>query len=501
MGFDNRSARKISRRNFLRTVGLTGAGLIAASCAQAPASPEVIRETVEVPVKETVVVAPTEAPAPEEIAYIKFLLGEFDPNAVAAARRSIQEFERKNPDIRLELQWVGPELLFEKVVAALTSGVGALDVIINPDAEIAMLLAAKGYLVPIDDVVEALGGDDFFMPYSLLVWEGTRYAMPYASETYALWYRKDLFEADDIAVPTTWEELEAAVRHFTRKFNPDSPTEFGITLPLGTNKCTTWMAKPFLWSNGAEFFDKDLNLVIDSDETVEFLEWYSGMFQYTSDQASSYSWGEMITTFLSEQSAITLYGGRVLGRLYQDAPHLLGKVGVFMYPKRKLRATWDDKNYIIIAAPTPYPEQCKRWLEHWVTGQPAFDYLCSVPSHFGPSTDEHWQWWDQEVTGCKVVDENPDIKAAFSEILRSGWIYCPFVDSGGVIEAVKQGKETIVHTGALNPVYSTCMGVEQPLATMVQNVVLSKMSPRDALKAVLPDLEDAVKRTKEEVGL
>ncbi|NIQ78633.1 MAG: ABC transporter substrate-binding protein, partial [Anaerolineae bacterium] len=61
------------------------------------------------------------------------------------------------------------------------------------------------------------------------------------------WYRKDLFEADGIPVPQTPEEMEEAAKHFTRSINPDSPTEYGIALPLGHHGTTHLFGKPFMW--------------------------------------------------------------------------------------------------------------------------------------------------------------------------------------------------------------------------------------------------------------
>jgi ABC-type glycerol-3-phosphate transport system substrate-binding protein len=140
-----------------------------------------------------------------------------------------------------------------------------------------------------------------------------------------------------------------------------------------------------LWSAGGDYFDKDLNISFESDATVEFLEWYAGMFQYTSPSATGWVWGDLINTFLTGQSAMTIYLGRVLSRTYLNAPDLVDKIGVFGFPGRAIRATQDDPNYLVINANTPHPEAAKEWVRFLVTGDVANNFLCSVPNHLPPA--------------------------------------------------------------------------------------------------------------------
>lgn len=434
----------------------------------------------------------------DDLAYIKFLTPEGDPDSVAALRKHVEIFQNENPDIRIELQYTGPAQIFEKMLAGLTSGSGALD-IVQPNTIVAYLLAAQGHLLPIDDVVEELGGEDNWYPDSMLKVDGNIYAAPYATEPYLIWYRKDLFDADNIAPPTDWESFEAAAKHFTKSFNPNSPTEFGLSLPLKIDKVTSWMASPFMWSNGAEWFDKDLNLAIDRPQTHEFLDWYSGLFQYVSESAPAYSWGDMINNFLTGQVAISMYSGRMLGRMYRSAPDLVGKAAVAVQ-NNKLHATWDDTNMLIISATTPYPEQCKKWLKYFYTGQATKDFLCSVPTHFVPAMKEQDEWWAQDVTGCTALDENPELKEAFAG--TRSFVYNPMNNAGGIIEASEQGADQFVATGVSNPLFSVVQGgpAEQPLAEMLQEMVLNGKTSQEAMAMVLPGVEERLALTKEELG-
>ena len=425
----------MSRRDFLRLTTLVGAGATIAAC-----TPQVVEKTVvvkeTVPVKETVqvketvsvekMVTPTLKPSPAKVSYIRFLTQETDAPSVAVYRKMVAQFEAANPDARVELQLTGAETIMERMVAALTSGVTAIDMV-QPNPPLAFLLAAKGYLEPIDDIVKDLGGEQFF--YSVYKLNGKTYAVPFAGGASTFWFRKDLFDADGIKVPTTFEELEAAAKHFTKKFNPKSPTEYGITLPLSKTQSTQMWSMPFFWNCGAEVFDKDLKVVLDSPEAVKGLTYYTNLAQYTPEAAINYNWGEMINTFLSGQTAISMYLGRMLPRTYANAPQLVGKVKAFMYPKEKLQVCHDDPNIYVISSKSRRSMPARDGLNSLCRLKLANDFLCGVPTHLTPATKDQEKWYNQDKTGCKELDENVDVKklvgqaqtVAYNMVLEFRW--------------------------------------------------------------------------------
>ncbi len=518
---DQKNTKILRRREFLRLAALGGAGAVAAACA-AP-TPQVIEkvvtQVVEKPVEKIVekivekpvekivekpvekivekIVTPTPKPAPAKVAYLRFLTQETDPNEVAVYRKMIPDFEAKNPDIKIELQLTGPDQIIEKMVAALSAGITTLDML-QPNPAMAFMLAAKGALLPIDDIVTELGGDSYFYDNSVMKWDGKRYGVPFGGGAGVIWYRKDYFDADGIKVPTTWPEFAEVCKHFTKKFNPKSPTEIGITLPFSMHQATWLFGAPFFWAAGSELFDKDLNLIFDSDASVEALEYYTSLFPYTSEASTGFAWGEMITGFLAGQSAMTIYLGRVLGRVYTGAPQLVGKVQCMAYPKGKIQVTADDPNYYVINAKTAYPAECKRWLKYTLTSPLQYDFLCSIPSHLPPATKDQEKWWNQDKTGCKELDENPIVKKVMGDAVA--YAYNPILNSGGVHEALKQGKDRYVPTGSPNPLTVATDGTVMTYASAIQNVIVKKMAPRDAIKAVMAPTAEAVANLKKEIG-
>ena len=510
--------KNVSRREFLRTavlvcVSLIVAGLITVGCASTTPTPEVVTvvetvivekevegetvtiiETVEV--EKIVEVQVTEEPKEEvERVPIVFLSQETDPLSVAIFRKAIQDFEAENPDIRIELQFAGPDQIVETMVAALSAGASSLDVF-QPNPAVGFMLGAEGQLLSLNDMVEEMGGDEYFLGGKDFLRLGDDiYGVPFGGGLALVWYRKDLFEADGIPIPETLEEFEEVAKHFTREFNPDSPTEYGVTLPLGHHGATWLFGSPFLYGFGGEIFDEDLNVVFDSPETVAAVEWYTSMAPYASEAAVGYAWGDMIDTVLTEQTAMTFYMGRPLGRAYQNAPQLVGNIGVFPYPTDNIKATYSDPSYYAINAASEHPEEAQRWVEYLLSPEVSGEVFCTIPTHILPINQDQLDWWNQDVTGCDMLDENPEIKEAFGKYIE--YAYNPIVNAGGIYKATEEGADTFVYTGAPNPLYSA---PDFPFAAAVQLVVVEGMSPADAVKEVALEAARVVEEMKKELG-
>jgi multiple sugar transport system substrate-binding protein len=493
--------KKHSFREFFRTatfvcVSLIVVGLISAGCS---ATPEVVTVVETVVVEkivegETVTIVET-VKAPGERVPIVFLSQETDPLSVAIFRKAITDFEAANPDIRIELQFAGPDQIVETMVAALSAGASSLDVF-QPNPAVGFLLAAEGQLLSLNDMVEEMGGDEYFLGGgNFLKLDGDVYGVPFGGGLALVWYRTDLFEADGIAVPTNLAEFEAAAKHFTREFNSDSPTEYGVTLPLGHHGATWLFGSPFLYGFGGEIFDEDLNVVFDSPETVAAVEWYTSMAKYTSEAAVGYAWGDMIDTFLTEQSAMTFYMGRPLGRAYLNAPHLVGNIGVFPYPTDNIKATYSDPSYYAINANTAHPEEAQRWLEYLLSPAVSAEVFCTIPTHITPVNQDQLDWWNQDVTGCDMLDENKEIKETFGEYVI--YAYNPIVNAGGIYKANQEGGDMQAFTGSPNPLYSA---PDYPFAYAVQLVIVEGMSPADAVAEAAVEAARVVELQKQEMG-
>ena len=123
----------------------------------------------------------------------------------------------------------------------------------NPDHA---AFAARGAFLDLTDLAAAsdqIDMDNYFPgPRSSFTWDGGVYGIPRASNTIALYYNKDLFEAaglDPDNPPSTWDELYEAATALT---DPDNDV-YGIAFSAKASEEGTFQFLPWLQMTGGSF--------------------------------------------------------------------------------------------------------------------------------------------------------------------------------------------------------------------------------------------------------
>lgn len=111
--------------------------------------------------------------------------------------------------------------------------------------------AYAGYIEPLDEYMAnfdpSFNMDDLAFSYAI---DGKTYAIPYSISAHFLYYRTDLISEEEL--PKTWDEYLALAKKFTKSYNPDSPTPYGMawTAKAGPEQPKTFYN--YLWSLGGE---------------------------------------------------------------------------------------------------------------------------------------------------------------------------------------------------------------------------------------------------------
>ena len=121
--------------------------------------------------------------------------------------------------------------------------------------------------------------------------------------------------------------------------------------------------------------------------------------------------------------------------------------------------------------------------------------FCTIPTHSLPVNQDQLDWWNQDVTGCEMLDENPEIKKVFGEYIA--YAYNPIVNAGGIYKANQEGAKEFAFTGSANPMYSA---PDWPFAYAVQLVIVEGMSPAEAVKIAAEEAARVVAEQKAELG-
>lgn len=185
---------KRSRRDFLKIAGMTATGALLAACAAPAAAPSGGDDGGSPDAdggEVTIAVGAWALDSHNEVfEELGFLDSGYTPN--------------------IEVLPSGDELS-ASLTAGIASGASPYDVLDFEDG-MAITYSRSGFFQPLDDLLPGDFWDDF--PQTLLdvtdLWdryEGDTFRIHHNFEAQYCWYRKDWFDAEGIAPPTTWEEM------------------------------------------------------------------------------------------------------------------------------------------------------------------------------------------------------------------------------------------------------------------------------------------------------
>ncbi len=165
----------------------------------------------------------------------------------------------------------------------MTKGVVALDDLIGSTIEITDALGNKSVLGMTQDQI-----NDFIEGYyneGKQFGDGKMYTLPMSKSTEVLYYNKTFFEANNLSVPTTWEEMEALCAKIL--------TIDSTCTPLGYDSEANWfitmteqLGTPYTSATGEHFlFNNDAN----KEFVKMFRDWYQKGYVTTQELYGAYT--------------------------------------------------------------------------------------------------------------------------------------------------------------------------------------------------------------------
>ncbi|MGE4584409.1 MAG: ABC transporter substrate-binding protein [Sphaerochaeta sp.] len=210
---------------------------------------------------------------------IDFWTTETQSDRMATIQVLIDTFTTLNPNIKVNLIPVDENNLVTQAQTAYAAK--SLPAMFEGPAETAVSFGTQGILDigTTTKLVEKIGKDRFYSgPLKVLetTGKGSYYALPYHGWIQGIWYRSDWFKEAGLNPPTTWDDILKAAKYF---YKPEK-NQYGIlvgTLPEAyTEQCFT----PIAMSNGAALFDGKKNLVFNSPQMKQAIEFYAELAKY-----------------------------------------------------------------------------------------------------------------------------------------------------------------------------------------------------------------------------
>ncbi|MBT8079887.1 MAG: ABC transporter substrate-binding protein [Gammaproteobacteria bacterium] len=392
---------------------------------------------------------------------IRWWSTQSSPEQLAAYRYQIDTFERAHPGTRVVFERTSDEGYAAQLAAAFAGGRVPNLVTHLPSFAVTDYWSA-GLLRPFDAVIDAVGAENF-NPDANRIYEidaGTKAAAGIGNTAAnMLWLRTDLMQKAGIdEAPRTWDELRAACRKMQGR------GVYGAPLPYARNSMTSLTIVGFIHQAGGRIFSPDLDLDLVSDEAVNALEYYRSMREFCPAGATSYSWGESLTAFVSGATATGMYSGRVLININKQNPRLAGHVTCTTYPTISADVppwTFNDYPSVFIPAAAPDPELTEAFAAWLYRPDGYIRQMHATPGHVLPVL--------RTVANDPRYRENDIIRRYAAEVERM---------SVAASAGHNLGWETTRHRANRKAGAIINSGI---LAEMVQRVVLNGEKPRAAL--------------------
>jgi multiple sugar transport system substrate-binding protein len=259
---------------------------------------------------------------------------------VAAWKNAIGQFEKVNPEIKVDMEIVPWADQQQRLVSALAAG-GLPDVSMLGNNVVAQFVAA-GALTPLDDYFASYNkehgadvADD--------VWPGDKgyyylrghwWASPVCVETRALYYRKDLFRQaglDPDRPPATWEQLAADADKITKA---SKGSAYGIALCVSLDYNTVQNFMSAYLGYGARMIGANGKCGFDTPEFKAALNVYVSMYKNhsTHPDAPSMSGDTLRRGFRDGKYAMILSDPGLYEDLKTDNAPFFKEIGIAMVP-------------------------------------------------------------------------------------------------------------------------------------------------------------------------
>ncbi|PTX58484.1 extracellular solute-binding protein [Melghirimyces profundicolus] len=204
---------------------------------------------------------------PAKITY--FHLGLEQPEMRESIDQLVKKFEKKHPDIEVEVQSVGCDQSYQKLVSGFNDGESP-DVIYGGSRWVASFAAMKA-IQPLD-----AEGEKRLSLYpeplqKAARFQGKSYGIPRGFSSRTLIYRTDLIKEP----PKTWDDIV----NVAKKVQEENDGIYGFGIAGAKHVSTTTQFFNFVFQNGGEVFDEKGNVKLNSPEAVEALEFYADLYR------------------------------------------------------------------------------------------------------------------------------------------------------------------------------------------------------------------------------
>lgn len=287
----------------------------------------------------------------------------------------ITDFETANPNIDINLL-AYPNESYKTAIQVAIGADDAPDLLFNWPGEDTGRFVREGHLLDLTPYAEEFGWYDTISPAALdaYTFDGVLYGAPYSLEAKYYYYNTDIFEAQGLSVPTTFDELLAVCM---------SLRDAGIT-PMSFGNQERWegvhylsilnqrmagedtIASDYTLTTPAEALFTDPGYAAAFEKLLAIQE--AGCF---ADAVNSTTPDAAQAQFYTEQVAMYYQGTWIIGQLNEN--DFEGRYGMFRMPPITSDDAQGNQGYALlgpiglqVSARTEHPDQAAAFLDYFI---------------------------------------------------------------------------------------------------------------------------------------
>lgn len=305
------ASRRITKREFLRRMGLAGIGFSAFSMAMMGNTR---------PFRNPGLISRANAALPDDqVKFLKEVGGQFKGAKIRYTSEAtpptvvLSQIKNEFTDltgIEVEVEIVPLEQVLAKATQDVQGQLGTYDLYYLDQSWVATF--APDCVDPVeltnskpDLAMPGFDWDDFSEPLveGLAKYNGKLVGIPFDIPIFVLMYRQDLLEKHGIAVPTNYEEFTKAAHAINEAEKANGIFGTGLQAKSGhySLECDWTQA---VWGHGGSIFHADKTFAGNDEQGVKGLEWYQDLLTVAPPQSTASTWDGQFQMMQAGQVAL-----------------------------------------------------------------------------------------------------------------------------------------------------------------------------------------------------
>jgi multiple sugar transport system substrate-binding protein len=358
----------------------------------------------------------------------------------------IEQFEKENPNIKVELTDLTWSDGHEKIVVAFGSGTAPDVLELGSD-----WLPEFSYQdVLLDVTSEAEGIKEEFLMWEPATIRERIFGFPWILDTRVLFYNRDLMKKTGLypdKPPTTWKEL----LQFCETVNELKPEAYGFAANSAERHRLYKKFLPFFWANGARVLSDDqTESRVNSSEGVQALEFYQKLIQNGLIDTQAM----LDEAFKHGKIGFVISGGWLLNDLRKNYPEL--NFGICLMPKpeanRGTPASFAGGEFLVINRKSENPREALDLIKFLIREDNCLKVCRAIGSGFPSAKGAELNPYYRNNPDLSIFQEQ--LKFAISPPPHPQWVY-----------------------------------IEEIIEKAVEEVMYDKKSPQDALDGAKSEID------------